>query len=521
MPAGAQTANATSSLHGTIHGTIRDPQGNVLAKVNVQLQSKDATQTQIAHTDAQGHYAFTPLHSGVFNLHASLAGCGEADAPSIFLAPGQDKIIDLRLAANVPDSQAASPSAPQFFDQPSFAVSGVTDTTTLGGHGSDNLVRTRENMAKDTAALAKLAPAPTLTAAETSENSLRDALAREPNSFDANRRLGIALLARGKPTEAIPYLARAAKINPKDDHNAYDLAQAYAATGDYQHALEAAKSLVARNENDAAFHHLLGDVHENLSDPLDAVREFQRAAELDPTEPYLFDWGSELLLHHAPEPALEVFRDGHRRFPSSARLLIGMGAAWFAQGSNDQAAQTICEAADVNPADPAPYLFLGKMLGAVAAPSDQITDRLHRFATLDPQNPQANYYYAVALWKQRKLDGAALVAQEESLLAKSIQLDGAFPPAHLQLGIVYADQRDFPHAIAEYQQAILLAPQMEEAHYRLAQAYRASGDAGEAKAEFHLYQQLAKESAENEERERHEIRQFVYTLRDQPAPQTP
>src|SRR2546430_13519862 len=54
------------------------------------------------------------------------------------------------------------------------------------------------------------------------------------------------------------------------------------------------------------------------SDPLEAVRQYQRAAELDASEPYLFDWGAELLLHHAPEPAIEVFSKGKDR--KSTRL---------------------------------------------------------------------------------------------------------------------------------------------------------------------------------------------------------
>ena len=61
---------------------------------------------------------------------------------------------------------------------------------------------------------------------------------------------------------------------------------------------------------------------------------------------------------------------------------------------------------------------------------------------------------------------------------------------------------------------------MEQAHYRLAQAYRHVGDVAKAEAELRAYDQIAKESALQAERERHEIRQFVYTLRDQPAPPT-
>ena len=60
----------------------------------------------------------------------------------------------------------------------------------------------------------------------------------------------------------------------------------------------------------ADLHHLLGDVDEKLGDSLEAVRHYQRAAELDPSEPHLLDWGAELLLHHAPAPAGEVFAKG-------------------------------------------------------------------------------------------------------------------------------------------------------------------------------------------------------------------
>jgi len=59
---------------------------------------------------------------------------------------------------------------------------------------------------------------------------------------------------------------------------------------------------------------------------------------------------------------------------------------------------------------------------------------------------------------------------------------------------------------------------MEEVHYRLAQAYRQLGNPEKAKEELRLYGQLAEESEQKQDRERHQIKQFVYTLRDQSAP---
>jgi tetratricopeptide (TPR) repeat protein len=217
---------------------------------------------------------------------------------------------------------------------------------------------------------------------------------------------------------------------------------------------------------------------------------------------------------------VEVFTKGNRLFPHSVRMLIGLGAAWFARGSYDQAVQRICEASDLNPSDPLPYLFMGKMQRAEPTPSAEIVKKLHRFVTQQPENSEANYYYAVGLWKLHKgSQDATYTAQIESLLSHAVQLNPKFAAAYVQRGIIYSEQKDYPRAISDYQHAIQADPQMVEAHYRLAQAYRQTGEAGKSEAELQVYNQVAKESAQQAERERHEIRQFVYILRDQPPAQ--
>jgi tetratricopeptide (TPR) repeat protein len=85
---------------------------------------------------------------------------------------------------------------------------------------------------------------------------------------------------------------------------------------------------------------------EKLGNALEAVREYQRAAELNPSESNLFDWGAELLTHRAADPAIEVFTRGNRLFPRSARMLLGLAVACYARGSYDQAARHFFEAAD-------------------------------------------------------------------------------------------------------------------------------------------------------------------------------
>ncbi len=102
-----------------------------------------------------------------------------------------------------------------------------------------------------------------------------------------------------------------------------------------------------------------------------------------------------------------------------------------------------------------------------------------------------------------------------------MHLDPKFAAAYFNWVFSIQNRETYPKAIMNFQQAIQADPQMEEAHYRLAQAYRQTGEAAKAEDETQVYDQIVKESAQKAERERHEIRQFVYTLRDQPPAQRP
>lgn len=353
-------------------------------------------------------------------------------------------------SADSAKAKAALPTAsssPQFYDEPHFTVAGVADTTNLGGHGSDTVVRTKAALAKDTVSLTKPDGSDVSTTSHVKETALREALKRDSQN--------------------------------------------------------------------AELRHSLGEVEENLKHPLEAVREYQRAAELNPSEPYLFDWGAELLAHRAPEAAIEVFTKGNRLFPTSTRMLIGLGVALHARGSYDQAAACLCAASDLNPDDAAPYIFLAKMYVAGTIQSPGVVDRLERFARLYPENALSNYYYAFALWKGAKgAADAALATQVQSLLEKAIRLDPKLGLAYLLQGVVDSDLGDWSKAIAAYEKAIDASPQVEEAHYRLAQAYRRVGEKTKAQRELRIYERLSKSSAEQAERERHEILQIVVAMRD-------
>jgi Tfp pilus assembly protein PilF len=268
----------------------------------------------------------------------------------------------------------------------------------------------------------------------------------------------------------------------------------------------------------ATRHRLAGDNDEKLRDPLAAVREYQEAVRLDPSEENYFAWGSELLLHRAVWQAKDVFEQGVKAHPKSSRLLTALGSALFAGALYEDASRRLCEASDLSPSEPAPYMFMGKV--EIASPNALacIKPRLERFAQQEPGNPLANYYYAMAIWKQ---SGHPLEEQTEQrirgLLKNAITFDPKCADAYLELGNLDAARQDYRAAIDQYLRAIDSDPELGEAHYRLAVAYDRAGDHARAKREFELHDQIQKRQAAEVDRQRREVKQFLVVTPDKPT----
>jgi tetratricopeptide (TPR) repeat protein len=500
--ASQESATSGATTEGVLQGYVRDSHGKPIADVVVILQSTAEPQSgpkqpMIAHTDWSGSFIFSPLHTGSYALSAEKAGYRKSAIDAVPVKPNMTNDVAVILIST--DTQTSTTTAkpaekPEFFDEPQFTVAGVTQGANSGGHGSDTAIRTTEALAKATVSLGKETTekeSPATSLAAEREKTFENILSRDPDNFDANYQLGKLLATGGKPAEALPYLQRAGKLNPAN----------------------------------ADVHHSLADVAENLNQPLEAVREYQRAAELDPSEPHLFDWGAELLAHRALEPAVEVFAKGNHLFPNSSRMLVGLGVAWYARGSYDQAAQYLVRASELDSRDPTPYFFLGKIQSVEVKPLDGSVSRFARFAELEPDNALANYYYAISLWKQLEASGrtgdeeglSTPEADIESRLLKAAHLDPTLGAAQLQLGILYSRRGDFARAVSAFEEAIRVTANDDDtvakAHYRLAQADVQIGEKAKAQQEFELHRQLAKKTSINAARERAAIQQFVISQR--------
>jgi tetratricopeptide (TPR) repeat protein len=341
----------------------------------------------------------------------------------------------------------------------------------------------------------------------------RKALDLEPKDFDANHNLGEFYIQTGKIAEAVPLLEQAQQANPSSYNNGYDLALAYSLTGRLGQAKQQAQSLL-QQKNTAELHNLLGEIEEKNGEFVAAANEYETAAHMDPSEQNLFDWGSEFLLHRTYEPAIDVFQQATLRYPNSPRLFTGLGMALYSRGKYDEAVKALLTAADLNPADPRPYLFLSKAYESSPNQADDVIQRFRRFAELQPRNALAIYYYAMSLWKGKRAEDPGFdLGQIESLLQKVATLDPGMPDAHVQLGNLYADQHQYAKSIPEYQRALELNANLPDAHYRLGQDYVHTGQKERAQEEFAVYQRLRAQHMADLDKERAEVKQFVYSAK--------
>ena len=348
--------------------------------------------------------------------------------------------------------------------------------------------------------------------AELAGDEFRKALELEPRNYDANHNLGEFYIQAGKIADGRPLLERAQRIKPSYD-NGYDLAMADLLTGRLSEARQVVQSLL-RIKNTGELHDLLGQIEEKDGKYVTAVKEFQAAAHLDPSDDNLFDWGSELLLHRTYEPAIDVFTEATRRYPDSPRLVIGLGMALYARGKYDEAVKALLAAADLSPSDPRCYLFLSRAYDNSPSQAEEVIERFRRYAELQPGNALAQYYYAMSLWKGKRAEDSSVDLQAvETLLQKSIALDGKLAESHMQLGNLYADQHQYAKSIPEYLRALELNPNLPDAHYRLGTDYIHAGQREQAQKEFDVYQKLRSQHMAEEDKARAEVQQFIYSAK--------
>lgn len=341
----------------------------------------------------------------------------------------------------------------------------------------------------------------------------RKALTLEPQNYDANHNLGEFYVQSGKIEQGRPLLERANQIDPSASGNAYDLAMADLLTGHRKEARALTENIMQKQDA-GELHNLLGQIEEQDGHFVAAANQFEIAARMDPSDDNLFAWGSELLLHRTYEPAIEVFRSATQRYPSSPRLMIGLGMALYSRGLYEESVRVLLSAIALSPADPRCYLFLSQAYDSSPSQAEAVLEKFRSYAELQPDNALAQFYYAMSLWKGKRIEASGPdLGKIESLLKHAVELDARLPEPHAQLGRLYADRKEYAQSIVEYRRALELNPTQPDAHYRLGTDLVRLGERDSAQLEFDIYQKQRAQHMADLDRERAEVQQFVYSSR--------
>jgi len=321
------------------------------------------------------------------------------------------------------------------------------------------------------------------------EPELIEAAKADPKAYEGNHSLGVFYLEHGEFSRSIEYLESARRAQPADIDNSRSLALALLGDKKNLEAIHVLQDTTGSSGHDPTTLRLLALAYHLSGDEGKSRETYQRAVAAAPGDVNnQFSSGIGLIIGGAPEEAINLFNTAIAAHPNQARLWLGLGIAQDIMGRKPVAIQSLLQAVAIDPDYTPAYFFLAGLADGSPEGATVIRKRLTEFVVAHPSSPEAHYDYALALWRQRRMDPIAASNNEiESQLKLALTNDPKMAKAHYLLGVVYADSNDLLRAESELSQAVKLESNNAEAHYRLAQAYKRTHDSQLADMEMHQF----------------------------------
>jgi len=335
-------------------------------------------------------------------------------------------------------------------------------------------------------------------------------------------------------------------------------AQAFETRGDWRGAEQAWRELIHQSPGDYRYWTSLGIVLAHQEQYRDAIAAYRKALAIEPNAaPAELNLGLAYFKMGNFGSAIPVFRRVAKAQPNNrqARLLLGMslyGASKFREaaayleasaeqypanmqlrqvlaqsylsgGEYDKAKAEFEQMLKRDPNSPEVHMLLGEAYDGLNQPKDAIAE--YRAATSQGYLPNAHFGLGYLLWKEHRFDEASVEFRKElasdpshaqalaylgdvvlkhgqaksaeGMLLQAIAHQKDIRIAHLDLGVIYSDQKRYQEAVAQLKQAIALDPKRADAHYRLARVYRESGDPTQAAAQLGIVKQLHEKTNED------------------------
>jgi tetratricopeptide (TPR) repeat protein len=223
---------------------------------------------------------------------------------------------------------------------------------------------------------------------------------------------------------------------------------------------------------------LLGMAHYGLGQFAQAVPYLKTAADADPQNLTIrLTLAHSLLWSKQYSQVLDVYKQMLALDPDSAEADMLAGEALDELRDGPGAIEMFRKATAAKPSQPDVHFGLGYLLWS----EKQYPEAIQQFqAELknDPNHAQSMLYIGDAdIQMSQYADGAPY-------LEKAVKLDPALGLAHLDLGILAANDGRNDEALRDYLEAEKLMPEDVNVHWRLGRLYHALGKSRESKAEL-------------------------------------
>jgi tetratricopeptide (TPR) repeat protein len=316
-----------------------------------------------------------------------------------------------------------------------------------------------------------------------------------PSDPESYGHLGLIEAHQQHYKEAALYYRKALALNPNVPGLRLNLGLALFKGGEMKEAASEFKILLKSAPAGSPEAHrltiLTGMAYYGLADYTEAAPYLKAAADAEPNNlALLLALAHSYLWSKQSKYVLDVYRQILALDPGSAEADMLAGEALDEMKDNAGATQMFRDAVKANPKEPNVHFGLGYLLWTQKIYPEAAAEFQAELAN-DPGNTQSMLYLADAYIQMNQLD------QARPLLEKVLKIDPSLALAHLDIGIIEADDGHNEDALRELLLAAKQMPNEVNVHWRLGRLYRAMGKKDEAKAEFDKASSLNKAADED------------------------
>jgi len=301
---------------------------------------------------------------------------------------------------------------------------------------------------------------------------------RNPTDAGAIASLGVDFARQQKYAEAAAAYRNALSVNPHLAGIHLNLGLAEFKQGRFTQAITPLQKALATDPKSQQARTLLGMSYYGSGRFAEASKQLEVAAKADPGNMELLQiLAQSCLWSKNYSCALDQFKAILQLNPDSASAHVLTGQALDGLGRTQEALVEFQAAAETSPREPNVNFGLGFLYWKLRQ-DDDAKAAFDRELAIDPSHAHSLAYLGDVELRSGNAEKA------EDLLHKAIRMNAEIRLVHVDLGVIYAQQKRNPEAIAEFRTAVKLDPEQPDAHFRLGRLYQMMGNTTAANLEF-------------------------------------